>query len=193
MSTEHARQQVAAVILCGGEGRRMQGRDKGLVLHRGRPLLEWVLQCVQPQVRDCCISANRSLEEYQGYGLPVLSDRETGFGGPLAGVSVALDWCAAPWLLVVPCDTPCLPADLAQRLLDAAVAHATPAAYAADVAREHPVIHLLQGDLLPQLQQWRQHGGAAVRGWLASLGAVAVVFDDAAAFVNINCSADLEP
>lgn len=192
MSNPDARQHVAAVILCGGEGSRMQGRDKGRVLHRGRPLFEWVLQSVQPQVMGCCISANRSLEEYQRYGLPVLRDSGTGFGGPLAGVSEALDWCRAPWLLVVPCDTPYLPHDLAQRLLDAALEHGVPAAYAADAGREHPVIHLLRGDLLPQLHDWRQQGGAAVRRWLAALGAVPVLFDDATAFRNINSSADLE-
>ena len=193
MSISNASKQLAAVVLCGGEGSRMQGRDKGLVLHRGRPLVEWVLQCVQPQVHSCSISANRSLEQYRRYGLPVVSDRGTGFGGPLAGVAIALETCRAPWLLVVPCDTPHLPADLAQRLLDAALENRAAAAYAADREREHPVVHLLQGNLLPHLQAWRQHGGSAVRGWLASLGAVRVHFDDAAAFRNINCSADLEP
>lgn len=193
MSDGDARQQVAAVILCGGEGRRMQGQDKGRVLYRGRPLVEWVLQCVQPQVLECCISANRSLDQYQGYGLPVLTDRATGYGGPLAGVTQALAWCRTRWLLVVPCDTPALPADLAQRLLDAVLQHGAAAAYAVDAEREHPVIHLVQGDLLPQLSVWRRQGGTAVRGWLASLGAVPVLFDNAAAFRNLNSSAELEP
>ena len=34
---------VSAWLLAGGEGRRMQGQDKGLVSWQGRPLAAWVL------------------------------------------------------------------------------------------------------------------------------------------------------
>lgn len=181
-----AQPPVAAVILCGGRGQRMGGQDKGLVLYRGQALVEHVLQRVRPQVSAICLSANRNQERYARYGLPVLPDAEPDFPGPLAGVSAALHWCPADWLLVVPCDTPCLPPDLVSILLNAAMQHGWPAVSVRDPERDHPVIHLLRRDLLPALQHWRQQGGAAVRGWLAQAGAGWVEFPDPGAFANCN-------
>ena len=57
-------ERVAAVILAGGQGRRMGGADKGLVEYRGRPLIEWVLEVLTPQVDELVISANRNLDTY---------------------------------------------------------------------------------------------------------------------------------
>lgn len=183
--------QLTALVLCGGRGSRMGGRDKGLALYRGRPLVEWALECVQRQADACLISANRHLPEYQRYGWPVLTDATPDFAGPLAGVAAGLEHCTTPWLLVLPCDTPYLPPDLGPRLLQGIRGGAL-AAYAADAERDHPVIHLLHRELLPELCRYREQGGAAVRGWLASVGAERVQFDDAAAFRNINCTADLD-
>ena len=65
---------MAAVILAGGQGRRMGGADKGLMDYRGRPLVEWVLAALEPQVAEIVISANRHLERYAAYGRRVLPD-----------------------------------------------------------------------------------------------------------------------
>lgn len=184
--------EVSAVILCGGQGSRMQGRDKGRVLYQGRPLVEWVLQKVGPQVAELCISANRHLDDYRAYGWPVLPDATPDFPGPLAGVNEALLRCATPWLLVVPCDTPHLPDDLVPRLLAASRAAQSGAAYAVDAEREHPVIHLLQRDCLPELSAWREQGGSSVRGFLARLEAVPVFFANPHAFKNVNSAAELD-
>jgi intracellular sulfur oxidation DsrE/DsrF family protein len=60
------RARVAAVVLAGGEGRRMGGADKGLLAYQGYPLIEWVLTAVTPQVDEVVISANRNLDRYAG-------------------------------------------------------------------------------------------------------------------------------
>ena len=94
----------------------MGGADKGLLDYQGRPLIEWALAALKPQVGECVISANRNLDRYAGYGLRVLTDTLPDYPGPLAGVLAALQAVAADWLVVVPCDTPHLPADLVPRL-----------------------------------------------------------------------------
>lgn len=99
-------ERVAAVILAGGQGRRMGGADKGLLDYRGRPLVEWVLDALAPQVAEILISANRNLDRYARYGRRVLPDALPDFPGPLAGVLAALDAVDTEWLLAVPCDTP---------------------------------------------------------------------------------------
>jgi molybdopterin-guanine dinucleotide biosynthesis protein A len=108
------------VVLAGGLGRRMGGADKGLIEYQGRPLIEWALAALASQVDEIFISANRNLDRYAAYGYRVLPDTLPDFPGPLAGVLAALEAVDTGWLLVVPCDTPHLPADLASRLLQAA-------------------------------------------------------------------------
>lgn len=178
-------ERVAAVILAGGQGSRMGGVDKGLVEYRGKPLIEWMLDAVRPQVDQAIISANRNLDVYATYGHRVVSDSLPGFQGPLAGVLAALQAADARWLVVVPCDTPHLPADLVARLLDAAQQADVPLAVAADGVRTHHACFVVQTAQRAALEGYLRGGDRAVRRWMAGVPHVTAGFD-AAAFANIN-------
>ena len=43
---------VTGLVLSGGRGSRMGGIDKDLQPFRGRPLVEWVIERIEPQVAD---------------------------------------------------------------------------------------------------------------------------------------------
>ena len=185
-------ERVAAVILAGGQGSRMGGADKGLIPYQGRPLVEWVLAALGPQVDELVISANRNLEVYRTYGHRVLPDSLPDFPGPLAGVLTAMQSVAADWLLVAPCDTPHLPLDLAPRLLAAARGARVPLAVAADSARAHHscfIVHTAQRD---ELAAFLARGERAVRHWQAEMPSTTVQLD-AACFANFNRPQDLRP
>lgn len=184
-------QNVAAVILAGGQGRRMGGADKGLIDYQGRPLIEWVLAALAPQVGEIVISANRNLERYAAYGRRVLPDTLPDFQGPLAGVLAALLAVTADWLLVAPCDTPHLPADLVFRLLGAAQLESVPLAVAEDAARVHHSCFLVHTGQLDPLAGFLARGERAVRHWQAELSSTRVRFD-AAGFANFNQPDDLK-
>lgn len=183
-------ERVAAVILAGGQGRRMGGADKGLIDYRGRPLIEWVLAALTPQVDEVVISANRNIDAYAGYGHRVLPDTLPGYPGPLAGVLAALQAVNAGWLLVVPCDTPHLPADLAQRLMAALRTKQLPLAVAADPVRVHHSCFLVRTDQREVLASFLARGERAVRRWQAELPSIAIQFD-AIGFANLNRPEDL--
>ncbi len=184
-------ERVAAVILAGGQGRRMGGADKGLIDYRGRPLIEWALAALTPQVDEVVISANRNIDAYAGYGHRVLPDTLPGYPGPLAGVLAALQTVNAGWLLVAPCDTPHLPADLAKRLLAAVRTAQVPLAVAADEIRVHHSCFLVRTDQRDDLAAYLARGERAVRHWQAGLASTTVRFD-AACFVNFNQPQDLQ-
>ena len=186
-----AAERVAAVILAGGQGRRMGGADKGLIEHQGRPLIEWAMAALTPQVGEILISANRNLEIYAAYGHRVLPDTLPDFPGPLAGVLAALEVVNADWLLVVPCDTPHLPADLAQRLLAAARQENVPLAVAADEVRVHHSCFIVRTGQRDQLAAYLARGERAVRHWQAGLRSTTVRFDGAC-FANLNQPRDLQ-
>ncbi|OGU22488.1 MAG: molybdenum cofactor guanylyltransferase [Hydrogenophilales bacterium RIFOXYD1_FULL_62_11] len=184
------RPRVVAVILAGGLGRRMGGVDKGLVEYQGRPLIEWALAALTPQVDQLAISANRNLERYAAYGHRVLPDTLPVFPGPLAGVLAALEAVTADWLLVTPCDTPHLPPDLAAQLLQAAQQHNVPLAVAADASRVHHSCFIVRTEQRDNLAAFLARGERAVRHWQAGLASTTVMFD-AACFANFNQPQDL--
>lgn len=184
-------ERLAAVVLAGGLSRRMGGADKGLMEYQGRPLIEWALAVLSPQVDEMVISANRNLDTYAAYGHRVLPDTLPDFPGPLAGVLAAMQTLAADWLLVAPCDTPHLPADLAARLLSAAQRAKVPLAVAADDARTHHTCFIVRTDQRDGLAAFLARGERAVRHWQAGLASVTVHFD-AACFANFNQPRDLQ-
>ena len=177
--------EIAAVILAGGRGMRMGGVDKGWVPYRGRPLVEWVLDALAPQVEEIVISANRTLDRYAATGFRVLPDTLPDFPGPLAGVLAAMRAVSTPWLLVVPCDTPCLPDDLAARLLAGARDADHPLAVAADEARTHYTCFVVRTELAEDLENYLARGERAVHRWQAAFDPVVVHFA-AGRLINVN-------
>jgi len=115
--------KISGLILAGGEGRRMAGRDKGLISLADKPLVEYAITCLQPLVDDLSISCNRNRELYQGYQLDCISDSklenetDQGFQGPMAGLAAGLKHARHEWLLVMPCDTPLMTTEVMSQLL----------------------------------------------------------------------------
>jgi molybdopterin molybdotransferase len=197
--------KVTGLVLAGGRGTRMGRVDKGLQPFRGSTLVAHVLARLSPQVASVAINANRNLPQYQvvAGASPVLPDFLEGFAGPLAGLQIGLQFCPTELLLTAPCDSPFFPLDLAERL------HAAMAVQDADLAmavtmehdpeqpdaapyrQPHPVFSLIKASVLPQLDAYLETGGRRMEGFFKSLRVAEVLFDDSAAFGNINTLEDL--
>ena len=183
---------ITGLVLAGGRGQRMGGVDKGLQLFRGKPLVEHAIARLAPQVREILVSANRNVETYAALAARVLvddsSDAIERYPGPLAGILAGLRAARTPWLAVVPCDAPLLPADLVERLAAAASAAGGTGAVAQRGGRLEPVCCLLSTSLSDDLAGYLASGRRKVEGWIAG-HAVPAPFeraDDAGAFANFN-------
>ncbi len=108
------------------------------------------------------------------------------FAGPLIGVLSGLRRARTEWVAIVPCDAPRLQRDLVQRLADAASNAAATAACARVNDQLQPVFALVKADSSDNLAAAIAAGERAMHRWLKSLDVVAVDFDDARAFTNIN-------
>jgi molybdopterin molybdotransferase len=184
-------ESISGLILAGGRGSRMGHVDKGLQPFRGATMVAHVLERLAPQVASVAINANQNLDTYAGFGVPVWADDTTGFAGPLAGLEAGMRRSATPYLLTAPCDSPFLPADLAERLFAQLQAQDADLAFAVTQeagqrAQPHPVFCLVKTSLLPVLSRYLEQGGRKMDGWYAGLKAVEVLFEDADAFRNIN-------
>ena len=170
----------------------MGGVDKGLTPLRGRPMVTWVLERLAPQVSEIVINANQNVERYREFGHPVVSDSIGGFAGPLAGLQAGLRTATHPLVLTVPCDSPFLPTDLAQRLRQALDDAAADLAVAWTGNQPQPVFSLCRTNLIAHLSQFLARGGRKVDAWYALLNVARVNFDDEAeAFSNINTPDEL--
>ncbi|WP_106478287.1 molybdenum cofactor guanylyltransferase MobA [Phytohalomonas tamaricis] len=186
MPQQVQRDQITGVILAGGQGRRMGGVDKGWVDFEGRPLIEHMLRLLSTQLDNVLINANRSQERYRALGVEVVEDAHAGFQGPLMGIYSAMKASRTPWTLVVPCDTPLLPNTLVTSLSQAVDTQHADIAYACDHDRDHPVIALIRTALVDDLEALLASDERKINRWYARHRQVAVMFDNADMFANIN-------
>lgn len=193
MDTQLPPPAITGVILAGGLARRMGGRAKGLQPYAGRPLLAHAIERLRPQVATLLLNVNHDRAAYADFGLPLIGDHFADYPGPLAGLHAGLVAAQTPWVLSVPCDSPRFPADLAARLLAAAIAERRQIAIARAGERMHPVFCLCHATLAAALSDTLLSGGRRVMQWCDSQQAAIVDFPEVDAFANCNTDADLIP
>lgn len=190
---ERRHYSVDAIVLAGGEARRMGGRDKGLMQWRDKALIAHVLSRIAPQVDRIAISANRSLTRYRELGFEVYQDIRSGFQGPLAGIEACVTFCRADYTLIVSCDMPLLPADLTERLANTLDASAVTATFVDDGERQHYLCALVKTPELATISAYLDGNQRSVRAWLGEIGAKETSFsDNSSAFHNINQPDDIK-
>ena len=178
---------VTAVILAGGKGRRMDGRDKGLIKLAERALIEYVIDAIEPQVETVLLNANRNQEKYAIYGYPVISDELADFQGPLAGFLSALNNATTTHIVTLPCDGPLLPDDLVDRLISACISDDAEIAVAHDGNRMQPVYALIPTRLSASLNAFLDGGGRKIDIWYKKHRIALADFSDCPeTFRNIN-------
>jgi len=178
-----------AVVLAGGLARRMGGVDKGLVEIGNRPMVAWVLDALTPVADSVVINANRSTDQYQVFGHPVIGDVVDDFPGPLAGLLSACETLETDWVLMCPCDSPFVTKDLVEHLRGSSEHSSESIVVAHDGARLQPVFAAIQRHLAPELRAYLEAGDRKIDRWFEQVGyepidctAFASMFD------NINTS-----
>jgi molybdopterin-guanine dinucleotide biosynthesis protein A len=185
--------KVSAIILSGGRATRMNGADKGLVTLQNKSLIQHVIERLKQQVDEMFINANREIAQYETFNLPVLQDENEEFIGPLAGFELGLKHAKHDFVLTVPCDSPLLPLDLAERLLNGMAASRMDIAVASSDENTHTVFCLMKKSVLPSLTEYLASGERKVSTWQKSQQYIEVDFSDCAdAFINLNTFEDLK-
>jgi molybdopterin-guanine dinucleotide biosynthesis protein A len=198
-------QDITGLILAGGRGSRMGGVDKGLQNFNGIPLALHTLMRLGPQVESVMVNANRNLSAYESFGASVWPDASADFAGPLSGFLVGLERAETPYVLTVPCDTPRLPLDLAERLAAALIREDADIAMAAapetddsgqTQIRTQPVFCLMKIEMSESLVKFTHAGGRKIDAWTGQHKTVVVPFDapgdDPLAFANVNTLNELQ-
>lgn len=148
--------QPAGVILTGGRSSRMGVVHKALLEIQGQPLLQYVIDKLQPCVAPLLLSCQNGVEEFDRFGLSRVADLVSNFNGPLTGLYSALqhlsDRGLDSGLVLAPCDAPFIPENLVQTLVDAAIGDVKPV-----------VVVSCQGVLQPTFSLWQVHHLPVIR------------------------------
>ncbi len=186
-------------ILAGGLARRMAGTNKAMLDVGGSSVLTRLIGRLSPGVRRMVLNTNGDPGPFAGLGLAVVADSLPDHPGPLGGILAALEWAAAEasgteWVVTVPCDTPFLPTDLAERLHAARIRDGAVLACAASAGRTHPVVALWPVNLAPALRQAIVEQGVRKVSRFTGRYACAVAdwgTDPVDPFFNVNTAEDL--
>lgn len=110
---------LSGAILAGGTSSRM-GREKGLVLLRERPLISYVAKTISSVADEVVVAVASDMSsrysQVLGEGFAVFEDRRKD-GGPLEGLITALAASKGEYVVVCPCDTPFLRAELMESIV----------------------------------------------------------------------------
>ncbi|TPW28006.1 molybdenum cofactor guanylyltransferase [Martelella alba] len=191
---------LPVLILAGGASRRM-GRDKAGLMLDGVTLADRAAARLAGMASPLLLSAGP--HSCQTDGTITLSDRITGFQGPLAGIHSGLSWLleqghAASHMLSIAVDTPFFPENLATAFLAENPA-SDEIILAASDGRQHPVFALWPLSLTHMLEQFLLvPGNRRVMAFIAAHRHRAVAFSEIETplgvidpFFNINTEADL--
>jgi len=185
-------------VLSGGEGRRMQGQDKGLVLWQGQAMAQRVAQRLEPQVAQVHINANRNIATYRTWPWPVHPDQPElpAKAGPMIGLLTGLQTTSNAWLQLAPCDTPQLPLDMVQRLYDKAQSKqadvVVPVTTVDGETWQHWACALVSRQCAEHLAQAVNAGERRLGQWMRQQRLTTLTFNDSssALFSNLNTPAD---
>ena len=197
---ENLNEIVPCVILAGGKGRRMGGKEKALIPLLDRPLLSYVLESISGHVAPIALNINTNLDKFSEFGYEIIEDPIKGHLGPLAGILASLNWARKlnqKWVMTLPCDTPFLPKNIVKEMiklknkeLDVDLVVAQSKGY------NHPVIALWKSDLNLKLEKALNEGIRKIDIFTSSLKVAYVDFDKIKndnfdPFTNLNSPLDL--
>lgn len=179
--------KFSALVLCGGQGRRMGGEDKGLLLWRAKPMIQWISELLRPLTTELIISCNRHLNEYRHYADAIVTDEDTRYLGPLAGIRAGLAISTGDYLLVLPCDAPRMDTDLVMALFECAKTSKNRPVMVRQNSVWQPLFCVIPTQLAAAVEQAWADGQRSPRDLLLSLSAQALDCDaDDIRLSNIN-------
>ncbi len=173
---------IGAVILAGGQNRRMHGEKKLFLTRQGRSFLDLLLESFKD-----LLPVRLSVEEEGPYlqtGLPLILDRYRDIG-PMGGICSALETCPEDAQLFTACDNPFLKRETIISLMEACRKAPDKITLVRLEGKVLPLPGIYPKRLLPRLHELIGEGRCSLRG-LAYTEAVQYVDVDGSASSGIN-------
>ncbi len=155
---------VAGLILAGGQSRRMGGGDKCLMPLGDIPLVKRVSDKLSADLDQILLNTNAEPADFAFLEHDLRADVFDGFAGPLAGVLTGMRWAQelddVEWIITAAADTPFFPNDYVTRMI--AASKDQDIVLAGSDGRRHPVFGLWKVSLADDLQTFLESGDRKV-------------------------------
>lgn len=164
------RKALCAVILAGGQGQRMGGRDKARLRWRSDFLAQHLIRALRPEVAQIILVRRHCRGAWRTPGGVRLAWDRPPSQGPVSGLEAGLRRAGRAWCLCIPVDSLPPPPYLAARL-------ARGSRHGAYVQhrQDHYYLHnLIARRSRPQLDAFMAQGGRSAANACRSLGLAAV-------------------
>lgn len=186
--------ELAGVILAGGQSRRMGNKDKCLMQLSGTPLIQHVSNKLSRSIDRILINTNGNPDDFAFLEHDIKSDVFEGYAGPLAGVLTGMRWAqnnpGIDWIITAAADTPFFPSHYVEQMF--ASKGDNEIVLAASDGRKHPVFGLWKISLADTLEAFLTSGDRKVmlfvekyRHHIEPFG-----FDERDPFFNLNTPED---
>ena len=180
---------VTGIVLCGGKGSRLGGRDKPLIELGSKTIVEHILDRLALQCDRIILSCTRNVALYETLNHEVVVDLDIE-EGPLGGLNAALQSVTTEWVLTVPGDAPFVPQNLTTLLEKDAQKQGI--AFPTVNNQQHNLTMLMDRRRSNNLQTFYKNGGRAVKKWFLDEKIQSTNLDDYSVhFFNINTESQL--
>ena len=159
-------------MLVGGQSRRM-GTDKFRLKTSEGTLLETVVRRYAKGGQPVLLGVRDQDPRYGDW--PQAPDAVPG-AGPLSSLAGLLQSCKTPFLLAVPCDMPCLPEILGDRLLEHMPGVEAVALKCGPTVEPFPA--MLSAESAPEFLKWVEQGERKADTWMQRMPSRYVPFED---------------
>ena len=147
-------QDMSAIVLAGGQSRRMK-QDKALLPLNGKSLVESVASQLEPYFADIIVSAREGQAlDFLPYRIAV--DRSSG-QGPLMGILSGLEASRTPYNFVIACDIPQIDIRFLESMLEHVRGHDVVVPVSGD-SKYEPLFAFYQKRLIPHIQDLLSKG-----------------------------------
>jgi len=164
---------IAAVLLCGGESRRL-GFPKEMIRVDGDPLAVKQVRKLQSVFPRVLVSSNHPEYLRHLLDVPIIED-ELPDAGPLAGVLAGLRHARAERVFFLACDLPAVPEEVMRALVERAERSDASSVIAGETGF---VCAVHSASIAPALEEFIKGGGRAVYEFLEKTGLERVAFPD---------------
>ncbi len=172
----------SAIILAGGRGSRMGGRDKAGLKWRNRTVLQHLCRQLRTQVSEIIVVRSRVRQAMRCPAGVRRAHDDQAYAGPVGGLLAGLKRSRKAWCLCVPVDGLNPPPQLKQQL----ARRSRQGGYVAHAGNQYYLHQLLPRRHHKTLQAFHQGGGRSAANACRSLQLQAVPMADNGAVWSIN-------
>lgn len=190
--------KVLALIMIGGQSKRMGGGIKSFIEFNNKNLFDRILERTKPQIEKIIINCNIDEKKLLKYKIPIIKDLKKGYLGPLAGIHSAMNWIhlkepQIEWLITIPGDTPFIPNDLISNFKNK-ISSESKIILAQSNNKTHPIIGAWHISLLSSLNSQLDEGVRKIISWakLHPIDYINYSTENYDPFFNINTKIDVE-